>query len=54
MKRAAPVRSGHAFAGAAPRLAGPLRRLVATAATITLSSVSLAADIPLDAAPLRL
>jgi L-cysteine S-thiosulfotransferase len=49
MKRAAPVRSASAFAGAAPRPAGSLRRLATAAAAITLSSVSLAADIPLDA-----
>jgi len=48
MKRAALVPSAFAFARATRRLAGPVRRLGAVAAAGTLSSLSLAADIPLN------
>jgi L-cysteine S-thiosulfotransferase len=48
MKRAAPVRSAFACPGAARRLAWHPRRLGAAAAAMSVASVSLAADIPLN------
>jgi len=45
MKRAAPVRSAFAFAGAGPRLPGPTLRLAVAAAAVTLASFGLAAEI---------